>query len=324
MWSIALSLVLTLALPIAPLAAAGSPAKLPKIGVLSSIAPRPVPEWKQHSPFLQGLGELGWVEGQTLTIEWRWADRDDARLREFAAELVRLRVDVIVAWDSGAIVAAKEATDTISIVMMVSSDPVRAGFVASLARPGGNITGLSNISPQLAGKRLELLTEAVRGVTRVAVLGPPVHPDWAESALAAQRLGVHLQALKVQQPEEFETAFASAMQGGAKALIVLPSPLTSPYRRRFVDLAAQHHLPAMYALKEYVQIGGLMSYGPNMAALSRRAATYVDKLLKGAKPGDLPVEQPTAFEFVLNLKTAQALGLTMSPMLLFQADEVLQ
>jgi putative ABC transport system substrate-binding protein len=324
MWTIALSLVLTLGLPMAPLAAVAPPAKVPQIGVLSSITPPPVPDWKQHSPFLQGLGELGWVEGQTLAIEWRWAERSDTRLRDFASELVQLRVDVLVAWDSGAIAAAKEATDTIPIVMTVSGDPVRAGFVASLARPGGNITGLSNISPQLAGKRLELLIEAVRGVTRVAILGPPAHPDWAESAVAAQPLGVQLHALKVQQPEEFETAFAAATQEGTQAIIVLPSPLTNPYRRRFAQLAAKYGLPAMFALKEYVEVGGLMSYGPSIPALYRRAATYVDKLLKGAKPSDLPVEQPTTFEFVFNLKTAQALGLTISPMLLFQADEVLR
>jgi putative tryptophan/tyrosine transport system substrate-binding protein len=265
--------VLTLGLPIAPLAAAAPPAKVPQIGVLSSITRPPVPDWKQHSAFLQGLGELGWVQGQTLAIEWRWAERSDTRLREFAAELVQLRVDVLVAWDSGAIAAAKEATDTIPIVMTVTGDPVRGGFVESLARPGRNITGLTKISPQLAGKRLELLIEAVRGVTQVAILGPPAHPDWAESAAASQQLGVRLHAFKVQQPEEFEAAFAAATQEGARALIVLPSPLTNPYRRRFVQLAAKYGLPSMYALKEFVEVGGLMSYGPSIPALYRRAAT---------------------------------------------------
>jgi putative tryptophan/tyrosine transport system substrate-binding protein len=181
MWTIARILVLTLGFPVAQLGAVAPPVKVPQIGVLSSIGPPPVPDWKQHSPFLQGLGELGWLEGRTVATEWRWAERNDTRLRHFAAELVQLRVDVLVAWDSGAIAAAKEATDTIPIVMTVSGDPVRAGFVASLARPGGNITGLTNISPQLAGKRLELLIEAVRGVTRMAILGPPAHPDWRPS-----------------------------------------------------------------------------------------------------------------------------------------------
>jgi putative ABC transport system substrate-binding protein len=229
-----------------------------------------------------------------------------------------------VAGDAAVISTAKQATSTIPIVMTVSGDPVGAGHVASLARPGGNITGLSNLSPQLAGKRLEFLTEVVPALSRLAVLGPPGHPDWPELAAATQAVGVQLLAFKVHLPEEFGGAFEAAARERAAALTVLPSPLTNRYRRRLVDLAAQHRLPAMYPLKEYVQGGGLMAYRPSIPDLYRRAATYVDKVLKGAKPADLPVEQPMKFELVINLKTAQALGLTIPPTLLFLADEVIQ
>ena len=298
-----------------------------RIGWLSSGRPLSA-EQRQQAPgvrlFLQGLGELGWFEGQNLVIEWRYAEESDERLAALAAELVQLRVDVLVAGDSRAIPAAQHATSTIPIVMTVSGNPVAQGYVTSLARPGGNITGLANMTTQLVGKRLELLTETVPGVSRVAVLGPPRHPDWSELTVAAQALGIQLHPLPVTRPDEFELALAAAMREHANALIVLPDSTTNPYRRTIVNLVTQSRLPAMYALKEYVTVGGLMAYGPSISALSWRAAYYVDRILKGAKPADLPVEQPMKFELVLNLKTAKALGITFPPTLLVLADEVIQ
>jgi putative ABC transport system substrate-binding protein len=326
MWCRAVGFIVTLTLSLlaAPLTAkAQSLAQVPRIGWLASGFP-PSEAARQPSPFWQGLHELGWVEGQNIAVEWRYAEENYDRLPALAAELVQLGVDLIVAGDSRAIPAAKHATDTIPIVMTVSGDPVRGGFVASLAQPGGNITGLANISPELAGKRLELLKEAVPGMVRLAVLGELAHGDWQEIAVAAQVLGVQLQALKVQRPDEFEQAFEAAMRGRANALIVLPSLLTNRYGRRIVALAAQSRLPTMYAIKESVKVGGLMAYGPSIPALYGRAAYYVDRILKGAKPADLPVEQPIRFEFVINLKTAEALGLAIPPMVLFQADEVIK
>ena len=319
-------IIVTIALSIltAPLAAgAQQRAKVPRIGWLSSGPPLSDAQ-RQRSPFLQGLSELGWFEGQNLVIEWRFAEASDERLAALAAELVQLRVDVLVAGDSRAIPSAQHATKTIPIVMTVSGDPVVEGYVTSLARPGGNITGLTNITKEVAGKRLELLTEAVPGVSRVAVLGPTNHPDWSELAVAAQALGIQLHTLPVASPDEFEPALAAAMREHAHALIVLPSPITNYHTRQIVHLVTQRRLPAMYALKGYVAVGGLMAYGPSIPDLYWRAATYVDKILRGAKPADLPVETPWKFEFVINLKTAEALGITMPPSLLLLADEVIQ
>jgi len=267
---------------------------------------------------------LGWFEGQNLVIEWRYAGASDERLAALAAELVQLRVDVLVAGDSRAIPPAQHATSTIPIVMTVSGDPVRAGYITSLAQPGGNITGLTLMVSELAGKRLELLTAAVPGVARVAVLGASNQYEWSALAEATQASGLQLHALRVDSPDEFELAFAAAMREHADALLVLPSPVTNRSRRRIVDLAAQSRLPAMYPLKEYVEVGGLMAYGWSIPALYHRAATYVDKILKGAKPADLPVERPMKFELVINLKTAEALGLTIPPLLLYQAAEVIR
>jgi putative tryptophan/tyrosine transport system substrate-binding protein len=316
---------LVLGLLVPPLAATAQPqAKVARIGWLAFGFPPSEETDRQRSPFFQGLRALGWIEGQNVTIEPRYAEERSARLPELAAELVQLRVDVIVAGDAIAIPAAKQATSTIPIVMTVSGDPVGAKYVASLARPGGNITGLTNMTPQLIGKRLELLREAVPGASHVAVLGTPAHPDWKELTVATQALGIQLLALRVYHPDEFAPAFEVAVRGHVDTLIVLPDATTNRYRRRIVDLAAQHRMPAMYPLKEYVQVGGLIAYGPSIPDLQRRAATYVDKILKGAKPADLPVEQPMTFELVINLKAAQALGLTMPPALLFQADEVIR
>ena len=326
MWYSAIGFIVTLTLSIfvVPLAAkAQALAKVPRIGWLSSGSPLSE-EQRQQSPFFQGLRELGWVEGENIVIEQRGAEGKNERLPELAAELVQLRVNVIVAGDSGAVPAAYHATRTIPIVMTVSGDPVGAGYITSLAQPGGNITGLTLMVPELAGKRLELLTAAVPGVARVAVLGPSNQYEWSALAEAIQVLGLQLHALRVDSPDEFEPAFAAAMREHADALLVLPSPLTNRSRRRIVDLAAQNHLPAMYPLKAYVEVGGLMAYGWNISALYHRAATYVDKILKGAKPADLPVERPMTFELVINLKTAEALGLTIPPLLLYQAAEVIR
>ena len=318
---IGLAVALSLSLFLAPLAAEGQEAqqsaKVRKIGWLSGLVP-------PTRPFLQGLRELGWIERQNLIIERRSAEGNLARLPDLAAELVRLRVEIIVAGDSAAIDPARQATKTLPIVMTVSGDPVGAGFVVSLGRPGGNITGLTNVSPELAGKRLELLREFVPRLGRVAVLGEPRHPDWQALAAATAALGVQLQTLKVSSRDEFDDAFNLAASQGAGGLIVLPSPLTNLSRTRLVALAKSSRLPAVYALREYVEAGGLIAYGPNIPAMYHRAASYVDKILKGAKPADLPVEQPTKFELVINLKTAKALGLTIPQTLLLRADQVIE
>jgi putative ABC transport system substrate-binding protein len=303
------------------LAAGAQPkAKVPRIGWLVSDFP---PLERKPPPFMEGLRELGWIEGRNIVIERRYAEENHDRLQNLAAELVRLKVDVIVAGDSLAIPAAKQATRAIPIVMTVSGNPVGSGYVASLARPGGNITGLTNVAPDLVGKRLELLKEAVPGISRVAVLGTPNSPG-KEIPHAARALNVRLQVLKVQKPAEFERAFEAAKEERAEALMVLPSPMTNRYRKRIVNLAARNRLPAMYALAEYAEVGGLMSYGPSIPDLQRRAAVYVDKILKGAKPADLPVEQPTRFELVINQKTAKQIGLTIPPSLLVRADKIIE
>jgi putative tryptophan/tyrosine transport system substrate-binding protein len=304
------------------LAEAQKPKKVPRIGLIAfraSAADRP-----SQQPFLEGLRDLGWVEGQNIAIERRYADENRTRLPDVAADLVRLKVDVIVVRDSVGIRPVMQATKTIPIVMAVSGDPVETGFVDSLARPGGNITGLSNVSPQLAGKRLELIKEAVPGVSRVAVLGPSDHQEWKEFAFAAQQQKVRLQTLRTEKVDQFETAFEAARRERAKALIVLTSSITNFHRDKIVSLAAKGRLPAMYGTSVYVTDGGLMSYGPNIPALHRRAAYYVDRILKGAKPADLPVEQPMRFEFVINLNAAKQIGLTIPPNVLARADKVIK
>jgi putative ABC transport system substrate-binding protein len=279
--------------------------------------------------FRQGLRELGYVEGQNLIIESRYAEGSEERLPDLAAELVRLKVEVIVAGGSSTIRAAQHATRTIPIVMAVSYDPVGRGLVASLARPGGNTTGVSTLGTELPGKRLELLKETVPQSARVAVLANPAAGGY-ESVMhnltgAAQALGLQLRVVELRSAEELDTAFATMTREGVDALIVVSDPaLMDGLRGRTVNLAAKHRLPAIYSWKELVVAGGLMSYGPNLSDTHRRAATYVDKILKGTKPADLPVEQPIKFELVLNLKTAKALGITFPPTLLIQADEVIQ
>jgi putative ABC transport system substrate-binding protein len=303
------------------------PAKVPRVGILWFGSPAAGP-----SPYLdafrQGLRELGYVQGRNITIESRSSTRQLELLPDLAANMVLSKVDCIVAAGDPAITAVKRATSTIPIVMVASADPVGSGFAASLARPGGNLTGLSTLSPELSGKRLALLREALPEVSRVAVLWNPADPAKAfelrETQVAARALGVPLQTLEVRGPDEFESAFAAMTGEGAEALITLGDPLTVTYRIQIVDLAAKSRLPAMYDLREFVEAGGLMAYGPSLPGLFRRAAAYVDKILKGAKPGDLPVEQPTQFELIINLKTAKALALTIPPAFLFQADHVIQ
>jgi putative ABC transport system substrate-binding protein len=326
MWCSAIGCIvmLTLSLLVAPLAAeAQSPTHVPRIGWLASGSP-PSETNRQQSPFLQGLRELGWVEGENLVMEYRWAEGRQERLPELAAELVELRVDVIVAGDSRVIAAAKRAISTIPIVMTISADPVGMGVIESLARPGGNITGLTVLMPELVGKRLQLLKEAIPGLGRVAVLGESSQYEWPTLAEATQALGLQLHALRVNRPDEFAPAFAAAVREHAEALLVLPSPMTNRSIHRIVDLAAQNRLPAMYGLKEYAKVGGLMAYGWSIPTLYHRAAAYVDKILKGVQPADLPVERPMAFELVINLKTAETLGLTLPPLLLYQATEVIR
>jgi len=334
MWYSAVGFLVTLALSLlaAPLTAdAQSLTKVYRIGVLFPTSPPSEPDWQQRSPFWvhfwQGMRELGWIEGQNILVERRWAEERLDRLPALATELIQLKVDVILVRGGQQITAAKEATQTIPIVMAPALDAVGQGFVASLARPGGNVTGLTAISSELMAKRLELLKEAVPGVSRVAVLrcrGIVDGQGWSELQGAAQVLGVPLQSLEVQEPGDYTEAFAAAISERADAMVVPQCYFNSFNWRRVVDLAAMHRLPAIYNGREWVSRGGFMSYGPSVSAMSRRAATYVDKILKGAKPGDLPVEQPMQFELVINLKTAKALGLTIPPSLLFQADEVIK
>jgi putative tryptophan/tyrosine transport system substrate-binding protein len=306
-------------------ASAQTPPKIPRIGYIagagSTVGDHIV------AAFRQGLTQLGYVEGQTIALEVRWAEGRSDRIPELVAELVGLKMDVLMAGNSVAALAAQKATRTIPIVM-VAADPVGLGLVASLARPGANVTGLSYFNEAIIAKRLQLLKELAPGLARVAVLRNPsiaVHATfWQETEVAARTLGVALQPLNISGPDDFEGAFAAATQGNAQAVIALDDALTIAHRPRIVALAASSRLPAMYGLREFPDDGGLMSYGPSFVDLFRRAATYVDKILKGAKPADLPVEQPTKFELVINLKTAKALGLDVPPAMLARADEVIE
>ncbi len=321
---IALLVTLALGIVVGPLAAdAQQPTKVFRIGYLSPTGPGPLLD-----AFRQALRELGWIEGQNIIIEERYAKGRAEPLPDLAANLVRLKVDVIFATSTVAVLAAKKATATIPIVMRSTVDPVEAGFVASLARPGGNITGLVNFEPELHGKQLELLKEAVPTVTQVAVLRNPVSKAAAshlkETRAAARALGQQLQVLDVRGPEEFESAFSAMIKERSGALSVLVDPLFWSHLQRIADLATKSRLPAVYQRREFAEAGGLMSYGANLRDAFRRAATYVDKVLKGAKAADLPVEQATKFELVINLKTAKALGITIPQSVLIRADEVIQ
>ncbi len=309
----------------APLAAEAQQAgRPPRIGLLATRGGKTDP----LAALEQGLRDLGYVEGQNLLVERRFADGKLDRLPGLAAQLVRLRVDLIVASDPPAIEAATRATRTIPIVMRASDDPAATKLVVSLAHPGGNVTGLYSFAAELDAKRLEILKEAIPAITRVAVLWDSASRDsarrWQNIERAARALGLQLESLDVQRPEGLEEAFRVAAREKAGALITLRNPVVVIHRREVAELAIMHRLPSMYDERAFVEAAGLMSYGADLADLYRRAAVYVDRILKGAKPGDLPIEQPTRFELVINLKTAKALGLTIPQSLLLRADQVIE
>jgi len=321
---------LALSLPAAPLAAeAQQPAKILRIGWLS-IASRTPQVLHLIEAFLQGLRDLGYVEGQNIAVEWRFAEGRPERLPEFAAELVDLKVDIILTPNPAGTQAAKQATSTIPIIMVGVGDPVGAGLVASLAHPGGNVTGLtwSAGGREIVGKHLQLLKEAIPRASRVAALRNPTNPEAAQMSReveqAARTLGVQLQTLDVRVPGELDSAFAAMIRDRAGALLLLGDTMFFQYRARIARLAAESRLPTVSGAREFAEAGLLMSYGSRLSYQFWRAAAYVDKILKGAKPSDLPVEQPTEFELVINLKTAKALGLTIPQSLLGRADEVIR
>jgi len=300
--------------------------KVPRIGVL---LPGTLASFSLRTKaFLEGLRDLGYLEGQTIEIEWKWGQDRVEGLPELAAELVRRNVEVIVTGGTPAAKALKGATGTIPIVMAIIGDPVAAGLVDSLARPGGNATGFSIVAPDLSGKRLELLREIVPNVSPVAVMlntrNPQSQFELKETQTAARALGLRLHPIQVSPDDTLEQAFAAMSNASARTLIILTDPIFFSQRKSIVDLAARHRLPAMYFFQEFAKEGGLVSYGPSDLDLYRRSATYVDRILKGAKAGELPVEQPTKFELVINLKTAKAIGLDIPPMLLARADEVIE
>jgi putative ABC transport system substrate-binding protein len=319
-------LVATLVLVLGFAAQAQQQPKIPRIGFLTNNSSTGLAA--ADEAFRQGLRTLGYVEGKSLVIEYRYGEGKVGRLAEMAAELVRLKVDVIVTGGPTATRAAKEATSTIPIVMASDPDPVANGFVASLARPSGNITGLATLSPELGGKRLELSKEILPKLSRVAVLGTSTTPGTAqelkEAELAAGAFGVKLQYLNVLDPKDIEAGFRAASKERSDAVLVLNSAILISQRKQIADLAVNNRLPAIYPQNEYVENGGLMSYGVSFIDLHRRAATYVDKILKGAKPADLPVEQPTKFELVINLKAAKQIGLTIPQKVLGRADKVIK
>jgi putative ABC transport system substrate-binding protein len=277
---------------------------------------------------VEGLRELGWIEGKNVAFEYRYAENHADRLPDVAAELVHLKVDVIVAAGTLAPLAAKKATATIPIVMAPAGDPLRSGLVPSLAHPGGNVTGLSLMVPDLGGKRLELLKELLPGISKAAILWNAANPYAAdvfrETERAARTLRIDLQSLEVSNPDDFDTVFEAAKVQHPEGLITVEDPLTVAYRKQIVDFAATNRLPVVHGVREFVVAGGLIAYGASLSDLTWRAATYVDKILRGAKPADLPVQQPTKFELIINLKTAKALGLQVPPSLLARADEVIE
>jgi len=321
-----LSVIAFMVMMVGPVAKSQQSAKVPRIGYLSGATPDGQSD--RIEAFRQGLRELEYVEGKNIFIEWRSAAGKLDRLPALAAELVRLKVDIIVTGGATATHPAKEATVTIPIVMTSDNDPVGSGHVASLARPGGNITGLSNFSPELSGKRLELLKEIIPRLSRVCVLANSTQPGYTqvlkELELAAGALGVKLQYLDILDPKDIETAFRAASKGRADAILVVASAVLNSQRKQIADHAVKSRMIAIYNNLQFVEAGGLMTYGVSTTDLDRRAATYVDKILKGAKPADLPVEQPKKFEFVINLKAAKQIGLTIPPNVLVRADKVIR
>ena len=322
---------LLIALGVAALAWAGAvraqaPSTLRRIGMLSGFSPSAYAP--SYQAFRLGLRDLGWVEGKNISIEYRHAEGRHDRLPDLAADLVRLKVDVIVTAATSDALAAQRATKAIPIVMVAAGNPVANGLVESLARPGGNVTGLSQMLQEVSGKRLELLKEVVPKLSRVAVLWNPNSAsatlNWKENQQPARQLGIQLFSLEVRSPSELDKAFEAATNVRAGALAILPDPVISTNLERIVDFAAKSRLPSIYQSSEFADAGGLVTYGPDRADLFRRAATYVDKILKGTKPGDLPVDQPTKLELVVNLKTAKALGITIPQSVLFRADKVIE
>ena len=313
------SILLAVGLP----AQAQQPTKVARIGYLSPGDP--VSRTYRTEAFRQGLKELGYIEGKNIAIEYRFAEARSERLPELAQDLVRLKVDIIFAGSHPATEAAKNATQTIPIVTS-SQDPVSSGFVVGLARPGGNITGLTNLTSELVGKRLELLKEVIPQLFRVAVLWTPSHPAstiWRRTEVVAQSMGVQLQGTEIRERDDLEFAFVAIKRERAEALLMLRNPLVNDLTKRIANLAAGSRLPAIYDEQRFPELGGLMSYGTDLADVDRRAAIYIDKILKGAKPTDLPIERPTKFELVINLKTAKALGLKIPAHLLMEAAAVI-
>jgi len=320
-------LLLTGFLLAASLAQAQQADKIPRIGFLVAGSPSADAAWIEA--FQQGLRELGYVEGQSIVIEYRYAKGKTDRFPDLVTELEQLKVDVIVAGGATATRAAKKVATLVPLVMANVTDPVAVGLVASLARPGGNITGISNLAPELGGKRLDLLKEIVPQLARVAVLGDPSSPShapgWRETESAARSLGIQVQSLEVRAPNpDFAGAFSAISGYRADALLTLSQPLIRVYRQQIVDFTAKRRMPAIFHTREFMEAGGLMSYAPDVPAMFRRAAYFVDKILKGAKPADLPVEQPTKFEFIINLKTAKQIGLRIPPNVLTRADRVIR
>ena len=326
---IGLAVVLAVSLALAPLAGEAQQAReVPRVGYINPGSSSDQVRLRRFEAFRQGLRELGYVEGRNIALESRWAEGKYDRYPALAADLLRLKVHVIVTVGGAATQAAQSATRTVPIVMSAVNDPVGSGLVGSLARPGGNVTGITVIAPDLVGKQFELLKEVVPKVSRVALLWNPANPasvaQLQEAEAAARAVGVRLQLLEARVPQEIDSAFAAMTRERAGALMVLADAILYNQREQIAVLAAKSRLPSASVMHEYAEAGGLMAYGANLLELERRSATFVDKILKGAKPADLPVEQPTKFELVVNLKTAKALGLTIPPSLLARADEVIQ
>ena len=319
-------LVAVMLLAVAVIAEAQQPASVPRIGLLSPFSPSSTALWRQA--FLQGLRDLGWIEGKNISIEYRYAEGKSDRLPDLAADLVRLNVNIIVASVNTDALVAKKATSIIPIVMASAGDPVATGLIESLARPGGNITGLSQMAPEMAGKRLELLNEMVPKLSRVAVLWNPQGTtsalNWKEIQPPARHLGVQLHSLEARSSKDFDKVFEDATRERVGALAIMPDQLFAGNLKRIADLAAKSRMPSIFHLTEFVDSGGLVAYGPDRSDQFRRAAIYVDKILKGAKPADLPVEQPIKFELVINLKAAKQIGLTIPPNVLARADRVIK
>jgi putative ABC transport system substrate-binding protein len=322
-WPSAIAFVLVVA---GSVAQAQPSAKVRRIGVLTPRSPSDSALW--HQAFQQGLHNLGWVEGKNIAIEYRYAEGKRDRLPDLAADLLHLKVEVVVVVSVYAARAVQQVNKAVPIVMASAADPVQLGLVATLARPEGNITGLSEITPEMAGKRLELLKEMVPKLSRVAVLWDPTNDasalSWKEVQSPASQLGLHLQSLEARNPKDLDKAFEHATRARAGALAVMPAQLFGANLKQIVDLAAKSRLPSIWHLSEFVDSGGLAAYGPDRSDQFRRAATYVDKILKGAKPADLPVEQPIKFELVINLKTAKQIGLTIPQSVLYRADKVIK